>query len=245
MTAYAQYFKNLQILPEPQSLPELQERLELIKGHTIADLAAAISQPLPPDSAAGKGYCGELIELYLGASSGNLAQPDFPNLGIELKTMPIDRHFEPLQTTFVCHAALRGVRGETFEDSVLYHKLRLTLYVFILSEKQLSLPKRRVIDYCLHPLQGEDLQIIKTDYEELMELIAAGQAQSITARMGTYLQMRPKAADGRQLTECIDADGKVSFTRPRGFYLRRSYNQHICALVATRHQLPLEVQLET
>ena len=52
-----------------------------------------------------KGWPGMLIEKWLGASAGSKPQQDFPELGIELKTIPIDANFSPLETTYVCFGA--------------------------------------------------------------------------------------------------------------------------------------------
>ena len=230
-------------LPEPHSLSELKERLALIQGRSVAELTSALGLDVPAQRLGSKGYIGELIELYLGAAAQNLSLPDFPHLGIELKTVPIDANFQPRESTFICHAPLNAMRGLNFFDSSLYHKLRLTLYVFILSGRSLPLAQHRVIDYQLHALGGEELAQVQRDFEELMELIAAGKGPQITARVGTIVQMRPKAADGRQVTSVVNVEGGISATRPRGFYLRRAYTQKICALAAARHHLPLQTAM--
>lgn len=54
-----------------------------------------------------------LLELYLGAMAGSKPEQDFPELGIELKTIPVDAAGKPLETTFVCVAPLTGNSGVT------------------------------------------------------------------------------------------------------------------------------------
>ena len=49
-----------------------------------------------------KGWAGQLIELYLGATAGSKQQQDFPTLGVELKTIPVSPDAKPLETTYVC-----------------------------------------------------------------------------------------------------------------------------------------------
>ena len=70
-------------------------------------------------------------------------------------------------------------------------------------------------------------QQLRQDWEELMELIALGKIEKITARHGQYLQLRPKAADGQALTDAIGPNGTVIQTRPRGFYLRKEFTHNI------------------
>ncbi len=45
------------------------------------------------------------------------------------------------------------------------------------------------------------------DWEELMDLIVLGEVERITARHGEVLQLRPKAANSKALTEAIGAHG--------------------------------------
>ncbi|MGR5543468.1 DNA mismatch repair endonuclease MutH, partial [Vibrio campbellii] len=41
------------------------------------------------------------------------------------------------------------------------------------------------------------------------------------------LQLRPKAANGKALTEAYGSSGKIIKTRPRGFYLRTQFTASI------------------
>lgn len=58
-------------------------------------------------------------------------------------------------------------------------------------------------------------------------MVKTGYVDSINARIGQIIQMRPKGADGKALTECIGPEGEIIRTRPRGFYMRRAYTQII------------------
>jgi DNA mismatch repair protein MutH len=50
-----------------------------------------------------------------------------------------------------------------------------------------------------------------------MDMIVFGQVERITARHGEVLQLRPKAANSKALTEAIGAHGEPILTLPRGF----------------------------
>lgn len=54
-----------------------------------------------------------------------------------------------------------------------------------------------------------------------MDLIVLGKVESITARHGQVLQIRPKAANNKALTEAIGEFGQPIMTLPRGFYLKK------------------------
>ena len=60
-----------------------------------------------------------------------------------------------------------------------------------------------------------------------MDRIALGEVEAITARQGEFLQIRPKAADGRALTDAVGPDGQIIQVRPRGFYLKKTFTRAI------------------
>lgn len=222
-------------VPPPRSLQELRQRLQLIYHRRFGDIAAALHIKMPTDIRHAKGFAGDLIELLLGADAGNLPVPDFTSLGVELKTLPVNEKLMPLQDTYLCHAPLNAVRGADFTQSVLYAKLRHILFVCILSEKSLPLAERYVTGFYLFTPTAEELQIFKDDYDELMEQVALGHSRSISGSSGTYIHMRPKAADSRQLTRSIDENGEVTLVQPKGFYLRRTFTAQLCRRMQQSH----------
>lgn len=212
---------------EPRSEQELIERAIDIAGVTFAELAEEAGMPVPPDLRRDKGWVGQLLEWHLGATAGSKPQQDFEQLGIELKTIPISYSGKPLETTFVCVAPLMGVHGLRWENSHVRNKLSRVLWIPVEGEREIPLAERRVGSPLIwSPTAEEELQL-KTDWEELMELIVIGQVEQITARHGEVLQLRPKAANSRVLTEAYGASGKPIKTLPRGFYLRTQFTAKI------------------
>jgi hypothetical protein len=61
-----------------------------------------------------------------------------------------------------------------------------------------------------------------------MDMIVLGQVERITARHGEVLQLRPKAANSKALTEAIGAQGEPILTLPRGFYLKKNFTGAPC-----------------
>ncbi|NIY81679.1 DNA mismatch repair endonuclease MutH [Vibrio hepatarius] len=212
---------------EPRSEQELIERATDIAGVTFAELAEEAGMPVPPDLRRDKGWVGQLLEWHLGATAGSKPQQDFEQLGIELKTIPISYSGKPLETTFVCVAPLMGVHGLRWENSHVRNKLSRVLWIPVEGEREIPLAERRVGSPLIwSPTAEEELQL-KTDWEELMEMIVIGQVEQITARHGEVLQLRPKAANSRVLTEAYGASGKPIKTLPRGFYLRTQFTAKI------------------
>lgn len=213
--------------PEPKSEAELMERAQNIAGITFAELAEEAGMLVPPDLKRDKGWVGQLLEWHLGANAGSKPQQDFEQLGIELKTIPISYTGKPLETTFVCVAPLIGVQGLTWETSHVRNKLSRVLWIPVEGEREIPLADRRVGSPLIWSPTKEEESQLKVDWEELMEMIVIGQVEQITARHGEVLQLRPKAANSRALTEAYGASGKPIKTLPRGFYLRTQFTAKI------------------
>jgi DNA mismatch repair protein MutH len=213
--------------PQPQSEQELMQRALDIAGISFQELADEAGITVPNDLRRDKGWVGQLLEWHLGATAGSKPQQDFVDLGIELKTIPISYTGKPLETTFVCVAPLTGVHGLTWENSHVRNKLSRVLWVPVEGEREIPLAERRVGSPLIwSPTKAQDHQL-KTDWEELMEMIVLGRVEQITARHGEILQLRPKAANSRVLTEAYGASGKPIKTLPRGFYLRTQFTAQI------------------
>lgn len=211
----------------PKNLSTLQQRASELHGKTIADLARAMNIALPADLKTHKGFMGELIEQALGADAGCESRPDFSFLGIELKTLPVNAAGLPQESTYVCTVPLTDLVGLRWEDSAAYQKLKHVLWVPIEVDKTQHWHERRLLAPILWQANPDQAEILAQDFEELMELIALGQLEQITASIGTYLHIRPKAAHGQVLTQGLNESGELTPTLPRGFYLRSTLTKEI------------------
>ncbi|HDS6851834.1 TPA: DNA mismatch repair endonuclease MutH [Enterobacter cancerogenus] len=213
----------------PGSEAQLLYQAQRLAGYSLGELAAMAGLAIPGDLKRDKGWIGMLLELWLGASAGSKPEQDFAALGVELKTIPIDGQGRPLETTFVCVAPLTGNSGVTWETSHVRHKLKRVLWVPVEGDRQIPLADRRVGAPLLwSPSEEEDRQLSQ-DWEELMDMIVLGQVERITARHGEVLQIRPKAANSKALTEAVGARGEPILTLPRGFYLKKNFTGALLA----------------
>lgn len=215
--------------PQPKSETELFQRAMAIAGFSFQELADEAGISVPENLKRDKGWVGQLLEWHLGATAGSKPQQDFVDLGIELKSIPVSHSGKPLETTFVCVAPLTGVQGLTWQQSHVRQKLSRVLWIPVEGEREIPLADRRVGTPVLwSPSEQEELAL-KNDWEELMELIVLGQVEKITARHGEVMQLRPKAANSKAVTEAYGASGKPIKTLPRGFYLRTQFTAEILA----------------
>ncbi|MBB1362681.1 DNA mismatch repair endonuclease MutH [Shewanella sp. SR44-4] len=211
----------------PLDIIELMQRAHNMAGIRLADIAADNDIIVPADLRRDKGWVGQLIESELGALAGSKPEQDFLHLGVELKTIPIDRKGKPLETTYVTVAPLTNIQGMTWENSLVYHKLQRVLWVPIEGERSIPVGDRRIGTPILWQPNTTQAGQLQQDWEEIMELIALGQVDKITARHGEVLQLRPKAANSKILTESIAEDGSIQLSNPRGFYLKIDFTQQI------------------
>lgn len=207
----------------PKDKATLIDRLDLIVGRSIGQLATLAQVPIPNSNISGKGFCGQIIELFLGANAHNLSEPDFIDLQIELKTIPVNTDLKPQETTFICSADINPTRYIPFENSPLYHKIKHILFVLLLAPKGMDLKERRILGYFFYQPPQAELEKIATDYNEFCELIFSSQARNINGSLGNIIQMRPKAANSNTFTKIRDGQGNTTYASPKGYYFRSSY----------------------
>ena len=215
--------------PPPQSEADLLANAESIAGMSLGELAAQLGVAVPTSFQAAKGWVGQLIEHCLGATAASLPEPDFQHIGVELKTLPINRQGHPQESTYVCTVPLLENTGLKWETSWVRRKLQRVLWVPVEAESRLPIATRRIGMALLWTPSPQQEAVLRQDWEELMELIVTGKLEQISAHHGTWLQIRPKAANARTLCTTFDALGVPAETLPRGFYLRPSFTRTLLA----------------
>jgi len=216
----------------PRDEAELLARAEALAGLTLGELGEhrGLEPPASPRSA--KGWGGQLLEDCLGASAGSLSEPDFQLIGVELKTLPVDPAGKPLESTYVCTVPLALTASPLWEDSNVRRKLARVLWFPLVTSRRAPIHARQLGTPLLWSPSAAQESRLRADWEELMELVSLGRAEEITARHGTVLQIRPKAADSHARTWGTDAEGRRVRAPPRGFYLRTAFT---AALLATHY----------
>ncbi|MCE9679047.1 DNA mismatch repair endonuclease MutH [Shewanella sp. AS1] len=211
----------------PKSVEELMQRAQEMAGLTLGQLADSHHIKVPRDLKRDKGWIGQLIEYELGAQAGSKPEQDFLHLGIELKSIPVDDCGKPMETTYVTVAPLINIQGLRWEESLVFHKLQRVLWIPVEGMRDKPLANRQIGMPILWTPSAQEQAMIRQDWEEIMELIALGKVEQITARHGEVLQLRPKGANNRSVTQGIDAQGNTKLINPRGFYLKIPFTHKI------------------
>lgn len=215
----------------PTSVEQLLRRARALEGQTLRQVAETLDLPPPRNARHCKGWIGTLVEMALGADAGSRPEPDFTTLGIELKTVPLNRQGRPRESTYVCTVPLDQPAGLRWEASLVRRKLAQVLWMPLQADPYIPFARRRFLRPLLWQPSAAQEAVLRRDWEELMEHVVLGQLDRISARLGDYLQIRPKAANARAQVLGSSASGERIATLPRGFYLRASFTAGVLAQV--------------
>jgi DNA mismatch repair protein MutH len=208
----------------PRDEAELVARARALSGCAIDALASDWGVRVHGAPVSTKGKVGELLERALGATGGAAATWDFPSIRVELKTVPLDPRRAARESTFVCAVSLLDAERAEWETSWVRAKLARVLWIPIGIGADGS---RWIGDPRLWSPTAEQERVLRDDFDEILGRIGAAGVEGVTARLGRWLQLRPKAAHGGVRTRAPGGDGGLIDTVPRGFYLRARFTSAI------------------
>ena len=207
----------------PESIEALHGRARSLAGATVGAVLRDLGLAASVDPVRTKGSAGETLERALGASGGSSQVLDFPELGVELKTIPITADGTPLESTYVCTLSLADAESQEWETSWVRAKLARVLFVPLVGAHGIGWQERTIGSPLLwSPTEAQD-GVLRGDFDDVVGLIGVGRIEELTAHRGRWLQVRPKARDGSVRTIAWGSDGEVISTVPRGFYLRARF----------------------
>lgn len=211
----------------PKTEAELIARCSSISGLSFAQLSLGLGLSIPENPNQRKGWIGQAIELALGSDAKNKALPDFQTLEIELKTLPMNKLGRPAESTFITSIPLLTIHQQHWKTSQCYAKLKRILWIPIEGDVKIPYSQRRIGHGFLWSPDESQETILASDWHYLVLQISTGYLETLDAKSGEYLQMRPKAANGKSLCYGFDQNGNKIKTLPRGFYLRSSFTAQI------------------
>ena len=211
----------------PETIDELLRRARQISGLPLAKVARDLGRDMPPDLRRHKGWIGRLMEDVLGADAGNAPVADFHRLGVELKTIPVDRHGRVRESTFVCSVPQAQPDEVRWQTSHARAKLSKILWIPILDAPDLPLAHRVIGSPLLWSPTPYEEALLAQDWREHLEVIRQGLVDTITAHDGQVLQIRPKGARADSPAWGVDERGEAILTSPRAFYLRAQFTESL------------------
>lgn len=176
-----------------------------------------------------KGHFGDLVEEYIfGIKNNSEAAPDFPKVGVELKTTPLKIH---AKKKYVAKERLvfsminyMDIIHETWESSSFLKKNKLLLLMFYLYEQDVDLTKYKfkhiyLLDLLSH-ISTADIIQIKHDWETIVNKIISGNAHLLSEGDTSYLGAATKAS---KATDRRPQPNNSINAKPRAFSLKPTY----------------------
>jgi DNA mismatch repair protein MutH len=220
--------------PDPSTASSSEAALlahaRALVGVELGELADQLGVALPVGAVRTKGWAGQIIERELGVETSGAPGPDFSELSIELKTVPVDERLIPLESTAVCQIDPIAIAGESWETSYARRKLGRVLFVALESERGRSVGERRVSAVRLWSPAPAEEALLRTDFELFVrQYFRRGRAEAITGHLGRALQVRPKGKNAADRRAAYDERGRPVLIGKCGFYLRPAFVAAILA----------------
>ena len=210
----------------PENEEDLIKRAFSLTGKKIVELCEPFNKFFNEKSKKSKGYLGKILEMYLGASAGNLPIPDFPNLKIELKILPLNKNMLPKSNVKICYNSNMPTQSNyKWDSSIVKLKLNKVLWIPIEADSSIPLRERRICHPFLSHLKDYE-NIIKEDYKNITYFLFSGKMEYISANLGKYLILQ-SISSNKNLTNYFNFDGDLIRTNFKAFYLKKNYLRKI------------------
>ena len=213
----------------PADLQALLDHARALIGVELGEIAEQLGLPVPAGTVRTKGWSGQILEHELGVAVGGTRGPDFASLGIELKTVPVDRvglaDLTPRESTAVCQIDPIAIAADSWDTSYVREKLRRVLFVALeVPPHDDSVGARRVAAVCLWSPDAGEERVLRADFELFVRgYFRRGRAEEITGHLGQAMQVRPKGRNARDQRAGYDPDGNPTRVGKCGFYLRPGF----------------------
>lgn len=182
----------------------------------------------------GKGNFGQVLEkFYFGYEPNSLAEADFAQIGMELKSSPLKqlkndeyRSKERLVLNIINYL---NVVNQNFETSDFYKKNASILLIFYLHQAGFD-----ILDYIIKLVDewsfpSTDLEIIKKDWEFITKKIADGKAHELSEGDTFYLGACTKGANALSVRKQPFSEIPA---KQRAYSFKQGYVNHIIASIA-------------
>jgi DNA mismatch repair protein MutH len=194
-----------------------------------------------------KGDFGNLVEsIVFGVNPNNVDEPDLAEANIEIKTSPLIQRkragLVPKERLVLGMIDFAAIISEEFESSKFLRKNGLLLVLFYRWHAASD-----AFDYAFEralrqEFEGEDLRIIRRDWEKIRDKVSLGQAHEISEGDTLYLGACTKGAS--RLDQVRQPRSDIPAMR-RAFALKTSYLRTIRARSAKVEPIPgLESSLD-
>lgn len=214
---------------DPASVESIIAFAQRLSGKS---LRTALEELNAEPNTSNKGDLGTLVQsLYFGLPADNKSEPDFAQVGVELKTTGVlessDGGYRAKERLVLMMIDFHRIVDESWDSSSLLMKCRLILILFYLYEKQKPVwDLRFVLDPFLYQIPDGDLSIIRRDWEFIREKIANGRAHELSEGDTFYLGACRKGSGGPREKLRSQPNSDVG-AKARAFSFKPSYMNQV------------------
>ena len=202
----------------------LLARVKELNGRTIREIDTTGRLSNSKD----KGRIGQVIQVYLGKDPDNDPGEDFPEAGVELKVTGLIanqksyRAKERLVLHMIDYVKDHGI---PFDQSGLLSKcgtMLITTYQYLpaINGEKPDYGSFPVVDSFVYKLSDKDIEVMKNDYDTILEKINNGHAEDISESDTEYLSACTKGPDSKHLVKQYNSSVPA---KPRAFSLKSSF----------------------
>lgn len=226
---------------EFDSIDELVEYSKKIIGRTLNDIIDENRQnEIDHTMHETKGILGNLVETeFYHYPNNNIADADFENLGVELKTTGMiknSRGIRAKERLTLSMINYMEIINEEFENSHLLDKNKLILILWYCYEKGVDFKDFKFITLFLYSL-SRDEDIIRNDFNIIKNKVIEGKAHEISEGDTTYLGACIK---GRNRKDTRIQPYSDIPARSRAFCLKNKYMTLLLNEMMENKKLPLK-----
>lgn len=223
---------------DASSAKSILEYSKKLPGHSLDELInfAELAENLK-----NKGNLGNLVEEYFfKIHPGNEQAPDFKEAGVELKTTGIikkkDGNYKAKERLVLTMIDYLGLANETWDDNSLMKKCKQMLILFYIYDSSIPAIKRK---FALKPLLWDfpqsDLEIIKQDWQTIVDKIKAGKAHELSEGDTFYLAACRKGSGGSK-EPLRKQPFSNELAKSRAFSLKLSYVNKMVELASNESE---------
>jgi DNA mismatch repair protein MutH len=215
----------------PSDKNSIIEYAKKLKGKSLRQVC---DSKVLEHSYSGKGNFGQVLEkFYFGYEPNSLAEADFAQIGMELKSSPLKqlknseyRSKERLVLNIINYV---NVVNQNFENSDFVKKNASILLIFYLHQAGFD-----ILDYLIKLVDewsfpSTDLEIIKKDWELITKKIAEGKAHELSEGDTFYLGACTKGANALSVRKQPFSEIPA---KQRAYSFKQGYVNHIIASIA-------------
>lgn len=215
----------------PKDKKSVLDYAKMLKERTLRDICGS---EIIRHNYVGKGNYGQILEkFYFGYEPNSRSEPDFSEIGMELKTSPLkllkSKKYRSKERLVLNIINYFEVVNQQFEDSDFWKKNANILMIFYLHQAGYD-----ILDYLIKLVDewnfpSTDLEIIKKDWKLIKQKIADGKAHELSEGDTFYLGACTKGANASSVRKQPFSDIPA---KQRAYSLKQGYVNHIIASIA-------------